>query len=472
MSFGKKGGIFLQLALDWLAAIISWSSFFVFRKLWVENTTVTPELLIHDINFILGISLVPIGWVILYFVSGTYTDIYRKSRLAEIGKTLLQTLVGVLLLFFLLLLDDIILSYKTYYASVGFLVTVHFILTVLLRITLLTIGKINMRNGKYSFTTAIIGGKQKSLDFYLDNHTTQAFSGQQFIGFINVNGSYAADLTKYIPLLGKIDDVEAILEEKKIQEVIIAIDSSEHSEISKIVNALTGYDIVIKIIPDMYDILSGKVKMNQLIEAPIIEIYPETMSKWQLIFKRAIDIVVSFLSILFLFPFLVFIAISVKLSSPGPIFYSQERVGYKGKPFKILKFRSMQVDAEIDGPALSSNNDNRITSWGKVMRKWRLDELPQFWNVLVGEMSLIGPRPERKFYINKMAESAPHCKHLQRVRPGITSLGMVRYGYAENVDQMIERLKYDIIYIENRSLVLDFKIVLYTINTLLKGRGK
>ena len=222
----------------------------------------------------------------------------------------------------------------------------------------------------------------------------------------------------------------------------------------------------------MYDIMLGSVKMNQVFGTALIEINQEIMPPWQIAFKRVLDILVSFVSLLLLAPLFAYLSIKVKQSSIGPVFYRQERIGLRGVPFTILKFRSMYENAENGGPQLSKDEDNRCTPFGAIMRKWRLDELPQFWNVLIGEMSLVGPRPERKFYIDKIMEQAPHYRHLLKVRPGITSWGQVKYGYASDVDQMIQRLKYDILYLENRSIALDFKIMFYTLVVLVQGTGK
>jgi lipopolysaccharide/colanic/teichoic acid biosynthesis glycosyltransferase len=212
--------------------------------------------------------------------------------------------------------------------------------------------------------------------------------------------------------------------------------------------------------------------MSSIIGTPLIQISHDLMPAWEENLKRLIDVVTSFFALIILSPLYLALVIGVRLSSKGPVFYSHERIGRYGKPFMIYKFRSMFSDAEANGPALSSTNDSRITRFGLFMRKMRLDELPQFYNVLIGDMSLVGPRPERQHFIDLIIKKAPHFNHLQKVRPGITSWGQVKFGYASTVDEMIERLKYDILYIENMSLLVDLKILIYTVKTILNASGK
>ena len=280
------------------------------------------------------------------------------------------------------------------------------------------------------------------------------------------------ELANYLPKLGNLNNLESVIEKNEIEVVIISMDTSEHHLLSDILIRLSHTPLFIKVLPDLYDFISGVVKTTSINAAALINIYPDLMPDWQRVCKRFIDILVSSLAIITLLPFYIFIILRVKLSSAGPVLYKQERIGKYGIPFNILKFRSMFINAEEMGPALSKTDDPRITNWGKFMRKWRIDELPQFFNILRGDMSLVGPRPERSFYINQITATHPHYKYLHKVKPGLTSWGMVQYGYAENLDQMIDRMKYDLLYIENCSLALDIKIMLYTFKVLFQGRGK
>lgn len=468
----KRNTVIKHIIFDALSAAIAWTCFYSYRKIYIESIKFGSEVpLVFDKKFFLGLLLIVLFWIIVYTIAGSYRDIFRKSRLSEFIRIFVATLIGVILIFFALLLDDEIVSYKNYYQSFIVLFTLHAGITIPIKLILTSqiVKAVHHRN--IYFNTILIGSNEKALALYKEMENQEISSGNRFVGFVHVDNNIHL-LNPYIPHLGNVKDLKKVIDEYKIEEAIIAIESSEHESIGRILNELGGTNVIIKIIPDMYDILSGSVKMTSIFGAPLIEVNREIMPVWQQYLKRIGDILTSLLALIILSPLFIIIAIIIKLTSKGPVFYSQERIGRYGKPFNILKFRSMYVDAEKNGPALSSKTDNRVTPFGRFLRKYRLDELPNFINVLKGDMSLVGPRPERQFFIDQIIQKAPHYSHLQKVRPGITSWGQVKYGYAENVDQMIERLKYDIIYIENMSLVVDLKILIYTIQTVLKGRGK
>ncbi|MEZ5104390.1 MAG: sugar transferase [Draconibacterium sp.] len=465
--------VFKYLSFDFFAAAISWTIFFIYRKAVIEPQRFGIDIPIEfTTQFFLGLIFIPIFWITIYYITGFYKNIYRRSRLIELGQTFIVSLSGVVVIFFTLILDDFIQSYKNYYQLFFTLFLLHFGLTYFFRliITTQTIHKIHKR--KIGFNTLIIGSNENALKIYKEMNQQIRPAGNLFVGFVGLEDNDDTLLGEYIPKLGQVSDITSIFEKEEIEEVIIAIETVEHKRLSEILTIVENRQVTIWGIPDLYDFLSGMVKTNTIYGSPLIKISNGLMPGWQENTKRLIDVLFSLIASVIFLPVFVVLAIIIKSTSKGPIFYKQERVGRFGKPFYIYKLRSMVADAENGTPALSSETDNRVTKIGRFMRKTHLDEIPQFYNVFIGDMSLVGPRPERKYYIEQIIRYAPHYTHLHKLRPGITSWGQVKYGYASNIEEMLERLPYDMMYLKNISLYIDFKILIYTLMVSFKGNGK
>lgn len=471
----RRKAIKTYILIDYMTTLIAWVIFWIYRKQWLYDANPEWETGIIPWNtrdYVIGLFLIPGLWLFLHFISGAYFDPYRKSRIHEINRTIIISLIGALIIGFTAIANDWA-TFVYFFKITSFYFLGHTFITIIGRLIFLNRIKRKLIQKKYGYNTIIIGTNGKILKTYNELMSDKNADLYLVKGFLTVdNHPVSPETSNTLHYLGSKADLSDIIDSHEIEEVVIALDSKEHTQLEDILVTLSYKNVYIKILPDTYDILSGGVKTSNVFEPIFLTIRPQLLPDWQQVVKRLVDVMASAIGIFILLPVYILSAILVKKSSKGPILYKQERIGLFGKPFYILKFRSMYMDSEINGPALSKTHDPRITPWGRIMRKWRIDELPQFFNILKGDMSLVGPRPERQFFIDQIITTHPHYKYLHRVKPGLTSWGMVKYGYAENIQEMIIRMKYDLLYIKNCSILLDIKIILHTLKVVAQGRGK
>ena len=466
MKRSKQAGKYILS--DFVSASVAWLLFNILRYeiLFIINEG-TDSLLdyLQYPGVLTGQIVIPFFWLVLYYFSGYYNKPFGKSRLTELFSTFITVLIGTIFVFFALLLDDIPRSINIYYRLFFGMFGLQFFITYIPRLLITQSGVRKIKNREWAMNVLIVGAGEKAVRIAHDLYRL----GYDICGFVSEDERIPAKADRN-QVLGTVEDIPVLMEKENVDEIVLAVESKNNKMLLGILYSLYRYKRPIKVLADRFNMLS-KIQLRTIRGIPLVDVTDNNFSPAGQNIKFFLDKVSSAVALLLLSPLFVYIAWRVKRDSPGPVFFRQERIGYLGQPFWMYKFRTMYVNAEENGPSLSSEDDPRVTPFGRVMRKYRLDELPQFWNVLKGDMSLVGPRPERKYFIDEIVKTAPYYYLLHNVRPGITSLGMVKYGYAASVDKMVERMEYDILYYENMSLTLDLTILIYTVKTVVTGKG-
>ncbi len=414
----------------------------------------------------------PVAMMGIYWLSGYYNNVHRKSLLQEATTSFMSTFVCMMLVYFVALINDAVIDHYRNYEILLALWAILLVFIYPIRLAITLSEKRRIARSLIEFPTLIIGCNDNAIKFADELDSLKPRLGYKVAGFVNNLGSnIAPDQIGGKPVY-EFDKIENVCRQLGITDLIVVPQSNGIDNVLHTLNHLYPLNIPIKLLSNETDVFLSRGRLDTVYGTPLIDISSSNMTECETNLKRASDMVISTVALLLLLPFLAIIAIVIKTTSKGPVIFKQQRIGLHGKPFTIYKFRTMVVDAEQGGqPQLTSIDDKRITPVGHIMRKYRIDELPQFWNVLRGDMALVGPRPERQYFIDQIIERAPQYILLQQVRPGITSFGMVKYGYASSIESMVERMRYDLIYIENISFATDMKIMIYTIWTVVTGKG-
>ncbi|MFH0733582.1 MAG: sugar transferase [bacterium] len=429
-------------------------------------------LLIAQPEYLILSLVIYVYWFILFFFIGMYGTWFATSRIDELSKLFKSTLIGIFILFFLILYDDFTHNISS---SNRFLIFLYWGMFL----TFTGVGRLFVRSfqrkllvrGLGRRNALLIGFNKKSNEIH-DTIFEHKGLGLDVVAYVALNQENVNKEYKDIKVVGTIENLQDYITSFKVKEVIISLDKHKEEVVIDIINKCQDTSVFIKIVPDLYEIISGQARTSQIYGFPLINIMPQLMPDWEMKVKRIIDFSFAILFFIITLPITVIISAAIILESKGPVFYKQERSGLNGKPFKVYKFRSMVQDAEKGtGPMWSTKGDARITKVGKFIRKVRIDEIPQVFNILRGEMSLVGPRPERPFFVEKLAKEIPLYKRRLAVRPGLTGWAQVKHKYDETVEDVKMKLKYDLFYIENMSLRMDFKIIFRTVFVVLFGKG-
>jgi len=423
----------------------------------------------------LVLSLILFGfWFLIFAFYGHYQFWFTRSRIDEFLNVAKTVSIGIFLLF--LLTFDLEKDLVHPFQPSRMMILLYWAMMIVFvgsgRVLLRSVHRSLLARGIGHRKTLIVGWGKKAWDLF-DMVRGAPALGYAVAGFVCHQDNPEQDDYQGVPILGGLHDLHGLIAGRSIQEILIALPRRSEKQLEEVVGQCDGTSVGIQIVPDLYDVMIGQVRTNQIYGAPLIEILPELMPPWERIVKRLADFLFAFIFLILFLPFGLIIAILIRLDSRGPVFYAQERMGLNGKHFRVLKFRSMIQDAEKhSGPVWAGKEDDRITRVGKVLRKLRLDEVPQLINVLTGDMSLVGPRPERPFFVEKLREIYPLYTRRLRVRPGITGWAQVKGEYDTSLEQVREKLEYDLFYLENMSLRMDLKIILQTVYVMLRGKGQ
>lgn len=456
---------------DFVMSNLAWFTYNIVRY-QMGNVVGWPYLVsyLKSNMVIAGQIFFPLLMMVTYIFSGYYNNVVRKSRVQELLTTATSAVINTLLIFFLALINDVIGVRGSDYEMIFILWALLFGFVYLVRAIITNHASSLIKSRRWTFPTLIVGSGSAALNYLEKLNRRKRSTGHEVLGFVNIPGENPVKGTS-LPHY-ELDELQDVCKQLGIWELIVVPSRDDTTQTMNAINRLFALGLPIMISPEYFNKMRIPVTISDIYGEPLVNISRSSMSDSGKNIKRALDVLVSVIALIVLMPVYAIIALIIKRTSPGPVFYKQERIGLHNKPFSIIKFRSMVQNAEASGcPQLSSDDDPRITPFGRFMRKYRIDELPQFWNVLKGDMSLVGPRPERKFYIDQITPLVPAYSLLHQVRPGITSMGMVKFGYAKNLDEMIERVEYDLTYLNNMSLLNDLKILLYTIKIVLTGRG-